>query len=88
MRSHKAIIATDVGGNPESIRDGIEGLLVPSKDPMRLALAIQKMYYDKKSRDEYSNNAYLKFQNEFTSSCMVENTSRWIKETFLMNAKM
>lgn len=88
MRSHKAIIATDVGGNGESIRDGIEGLLVPSRDPMRLALAIQKMYYDKKSRDEYSNNAYLRFKNEFTSSCMVENTAQWIEQTFLRNTKM
>jgi len=88
MRAHKAIIATDVGGNGESIRDGIEGLLVPSKDPLRLALAIQKMYYDKKSRDEYSNNAYLRFKNEFTSSCMVENTAQWIEQTFLRNTKM
>jgi glycosyltransferase involved in cell wall biosynthesis len=88
MRSRKAIIATDVGGNGESVRDGIEGLLVPSKDSMRLALAIQKMYYDKKSRDEYSHKAYSRFKNEFTSSCMIENTSQWIEQTFLWSNKI
>jgi len=87
MRSHKAIIATNVGGNEESVRNEIEGLLVPSKDSMRLALAIQKMYYDKKLRDEYSRNAYLRFKREFTSSCMVEKTSRWIDQTFIRDTK-
>jgi glycosyltransferase involved in cell wall biosynthesis len=33
-------VATDVGGNPELIRDGINGLLIPIKSPDRLAAAL------------------------------------------------
>lgn len=34
------IVATDVGGNGEIVRDGVNGLLVPARDPQRLAQAL------------------------------------------------
>ena len=37
------VVATNVGGNPELIRDGIEGLLVPPKDDEALYAAIKKI---------------------------------------------
>lgn len=36
-------VATDVGGNPELVRDGVNGRLVPVRDPERLATAIDEM---------------------------------------------
>lgn len=37
MAARKAIIATKVGGIPEIVEDGVNGLLVESKNPQRLA---------------------------------------------------
>lgn len=40
------VVATNVGGNPELIRDGVDGLLVPAKDDAALHAAIQKVQED------------------------------------------
>ena len=40
------VVATDVGGIPEIVRDGVDGLLVPADDPVALAGAIRKVVSD------------------------------------------
>jgi sugar transferase (PEP-CTERM/EpsH1 system associated) len=37
MAASRPVVATDVGGNPELVRDGISGYLVPPRDPSALA---------------------------------------------------
>ncbi|MEO6529196.1 MAG: glycosyltransferase [Gemmatimonadaceae bacterium] len=44
MAASRAVVATDVGGNPDAIRQGGTGLLVPPSDPSRLAAAILRLY--------------------------------------------
>ena len=39
----RAVVATSVGGNRESVRHGESGLLVPAKDPAALAQAIEEL---------------------------------------------
>lgn len=67
------IITTDVGGNSEIVRNGINGLLVPSKDPEALSSAISKLYQDKKLREKFAKNGRELFYDHFTVSKMVEN---------------
>jgi glycosyltransferase involved in cell wall biosynthesis len=43
MASGHAIIATDITGNRELVRDGVNGLLVPPADPDALANAIRRV---------------------------------------------
>jgi D-inositol-3-phosphate glycosyltransferase len=42
----RPVIATDFGGFPEVVRDGETGLLVPPRDPARLAAAIDTIIRD------------------------------------------
>ncbi len=41
-----AVVATRVGGIPSSVTDGENGLLVPPRDPMALAAAIERLLTD------------------------------------------
>jgi len=43
MAARKPIVATNVGGVSEAVKDGVSGYLVPPKDPTSLAKAILKL---------------------------------------------
>jgi glycosyltransferase involved in cell wall biosynthesis len=43
MATGLPVVVTNVGGNPEMVRDGMEGLLVPRQDPQSLAGAFNKV---------------------------------------------
>lgn len=59
------MIATNVGGNPEIIQNGCEGLLVPPKDSESLKEAIEKLTIDKQLRVEMGKNAFAKMERIF-----------------------
>lgn len=46
MAAGKGIAATNVGGIPDAISDGVSGLLVPPENPEALARAIQRLLHD------------------------------------------
>ncbi|VAW91963.1 hypothetical protein MNBD_GAMMA22-2525 [hydrothermal vent metagenome] len=48
----KATVVTNVGGNPEVIEDGLNGLLVPADDPKSLAAALIKLHKDSKLKKQ------------------------------------
>ncbi len=73
MRAGKAIIATNVGGNPESIRNGIDGILVPPANPEALADAIEKLLNSEQLRNRYSKSASEAFRECFTEETMKRN---------------
>lgn len=51
MAMEVAIVATNVGGNPEAVEDGVSGLLVPPGNPARLADAILRLCTDRPERE-------------------------------------
>lgn len=46
MASARAVVATSVGGVPDLIEDGINGLLIPAGEPDRLADALERLAGD------------------------------------------
>src|SRR5262249_33665553 len=46
MATGLPVVATRVGGNPELVEEGINGLLVPRQDPAALAAAISTYLED------------------------------------------
>lgn len=70
MRSGKAIVATDVGGNGESVRDQKDGLLITSKDVNALSIALLKLLEDSNLRAQFAKSAKARFENNFTEQVM------------------
>jgi glycosyltransferase involved in cell wall biosynthesis len=66
MAHGKPIVATNVGGNPEVVRNGMTGLLVPPENPEKLAEAIVKMLKDEPLRKNLGNAAFALFNGEYT----------------------
>src|SRR3989344_2889201 len=54
------IVATAVGGNPELITDGIEGLLIPPKDDDALHIALKKIEQDRETARARAEEARIK----------------------------
>lgn len=52
MALGKPVVASSSGGNPEFIKDRVTGLLVPPKNPQRLAEALLSLLKDKKKAEE------------------------------------
>lgn len=61
-----SIIATNVGGIPELIENGKEGILVPPEDSKALARAINNLLENKELREKLSQAAYKKVKKEFS----------------------
>jgi glycosyltransferase involved in cell wall biosynthesis len=58
MACKKPIVASNVGGIPEIIKDGENGLLVPKDNPLKLAQAIIKLLKNDKLSNTIANNAF------------------------------
>jgi glycosyltransferase involved in cell wall biosynthesis len=43
MAASLPVVATDVGGNAEAVKDGVSGIIVPPEDPEALAAAITRL---------------------------------------------
>jgi len=78
MRAGLPIVATDVGGNPEAIENGVHGLLVPSADPQALANAIMRFIDEPRLRSEMADKAKRRFLDEFTVENMIKGTAEWL----------
>jgi glycosyltransferase involved in cell wall biosynthesis len=47
MASGKPVVVTNVGGNPEIVREGVEGLLTPRGDANAMAMAMRRLLDDR-----------------------------------------
>lgn len=70
------IVATRVGGIPEIVLPGETGFLVPPKDEVLLAQALQEFIAKPELREKMGHNGYLRLQKDFTLERMVEKTTK------------
>jgi glycosyltransferase involved in cell wall biosynthesis len=70
--SGRAIVTADVPGCREVVRDGINGLLVPPRDPRALAEALAKLAAEPVLRDEMGRQGRLIVEAEFSSEYVIQ----------------
>jgi glycosyltransferase involved in cell wall biosynthesis len=66
------VVATAVGGNPEVIADGINGLLVPSGDPTALSNAMSRVLKDEPLRATLADGGVSRMRERFTFEAQAE----------------
>jgi glycosyltransferase involved in cell wall biosynthesis len=74
-----AIVATDVGGTDEIIKNEVSGLIVPPYDKHNLAKAIEKLLMDRVLRNAYGEEAQRFVRAEFSWSRVVDKYTQLIE---------
>jgi len=80
MAAGKPIIASNVGGIPDLVRHGENGLLVPPGDHESLRQALVEILTQPELRRRMGRNGWGGFQREYTSSHMVEQIHRFYEQ--------
>jgi glycosyltransferase involved in cell wall biosynthesis len=70
MASGLPVIATDVGGNPEVVENGVNGFLVPSRNPQALAERIKYLYQYPEMLNMLAKNSRERAEKLFSGLCM------------------
>jgi colanic acid/amylovoran biosynthesis glycosyltransferase len=60
------VVATDVGGTTELVRDGLDGFVVPPRDPDALAEGVRRLWKDPAGRRRMGASARERIRAEFT----------------------
>ena len=74
MAAGLPIVATSVGGIPELIRDGKDGLLVPPNDPEKLCDALHTLLTDKSLAERLGSSARSRFRENFDMERVIAKT--------------
>ncbi len=76
MAGGKAVVAYDVGGNPEAVRDGETGLLVPLRQPAALGDALAGLLADPSRRNAMGEAGRRRAAEHFSMERMVNEMER------------
>lgn len=76
MALGRALVATNTGGTPEAIEDGVSGILVPPNDPVAMAAGIERLLEQPAERRRLGLAAQEKIRREFLIQGNVEATER------------
>ena len=72
MALGRPVIATNAGGPPEIVEEGVTGLLVPPSDPPALAAAIRRLFTDRQATEAMGQRGLERFQARFTAARMAQ----------------
>lgn len=74
------VIASNVGGIPEQVDDGITGLLIPAQNAELMARSASLLLKDPILREKMGKAAMLKVKDRFTLTHQVEQYLQWYEE--------
>ena len=80
MAASLPVVATDVGGNAEAIKDGINGFIVPADNPTQLAGAILRLASDLPHAASMGAEGRRLAQENFTTETMMQRTTSVYKD--------
>jgi glycosyltransferase involved in cell wall biosynthesis len=80
-------IATNVGGNPELVKDHSTGILIPVKSPGHLAQAIREILDDSKLARRLGQQARIMANNEFSLEKMTVDTQALYRAELSLNRR-
>ena len=67
------VVATDIGGLSEAVRDGVDGILVAPRDPGQLAEAILRLARDPETRARMGAAGRARIEERFTLEAQLQN---------------
>lgn len=75
------VVVTDVGGNPDVVRDGFNGRLVKARDPGAIARALEEVLSDRQKGRELGSAGRATIVERYNFDAQIENLAR---EAFLL----
>lgn len=76
MAAAKPVVVTPVGGIPEAVTDGVDGLLVPVRDPAALAAALAALLGDAALRARIGRQARATIVERFSTDVVIGKLSQ------------
>ncbi|PIE35298.1 hypothetical protein CSA56_04780 [candidate division KSB3 bacterium] len=82
MASGIPMITTDVGGTPEAVQHEVTGLLVPPKDPEKLALAMMSLIENPECASRLGMNGRKRVESRFSMEEMIHSLEHVYMELY------
>ncbi len=73
-------VVSDFGGNPELIKNDVNGFVVPKKNALELANALIKVLSDEQLYEKLSKGAINEFNSRFTAKIMTDNMEKYYSD--------
>jgi glycosyltransferase involved in cell wall biosynthesis len=87
MALETPVVATDVGGTRDLIRDGVDGVLVPRRDPQALAKAIGGVLSDPDATRARTSAARQRIEQELSFDARMKTVERIYEELVALRAE-
>lgn len=80
MAYRRPVVVTEAGGMPELVRDELDGLVVPVRDSVALASAMDRIARNPELAKTFGDNGYRRISTEFSANTTVNQTLELYQE--------